>query len=265
MSFREKYGPWAVITGASDGTGRAFAERIAGEGVNCILVGRREAPLREVADALRAAHGIECVTASIDLYDPAAFAAIEAAVGAREVGLLVNNAGGDTNSARFLDAEAGAWENQITRNVTTLMRCCHHFGRAMRERRRGGILTVGSGSCYGGASFMAVYAGTKAFDMCFSEGLWAELRPRGVDVLYFALGRTDTPSFRQNLAKRELPVPPNLAAPADVARTGLERLPFGPIHNMGVEDDATGPLPMSAASRRARVLMIDEATKDVFR
>ena len=65
-SFRDRYGPWAVITGASEGTGEAFAERIAAEGVNCVLIARREEPLRALAERLTAEYGVECATASVD-------------------------------------------------------------------------------------------------------------------------------------------------------------------------------------------------------
>jgi uncharacterized protein len=264
MSFAETYGPWAVITGASEGTGRAFAHKIAGQGVSCILIARREGPLNVLAEEIRAQHGVECVTASVDLYAAEAVDRIKDAVAAREVGLFISNAGSDTNHSRFLDQNLGAWSELVNRNVMTVMGCSHHFGRLMRERRKGGILLVGSGACYGGASFMAVYSATKAFDLCFGEGLWAELRPHGVHVLSLILGRTDTPAFRQLLAEQGLPVPANLASPDEVARLGLERLPHGPIQNWGLADDAAGHLPLSAAARRSRILAIDEMTKDVF-
>jgi short-subunit dehydrogenase len=264
MNFAERYGPWAVIAGASEGTGRAFARRIASLGVNCILVARREGPLNALAEEIRTGHRVECLTASVDLAAAAAVDRIKAAVGPRDVGLFISNAGSDTNSSRFLDQNIDAWVDLVSRNVMTVMRCCHHFGGVLRQRRRGGILLVGSGACYGGASFLAVYSATKAFDLCFGEGLWAELRPHGVDVLNLILGRTDTPAFRQHLAMRGLPVPPNLASPEDVARIGLERLPHGPVHNWGQADDAAGYGSSSAAARRDRVLALDLMTKDVF-
>jgi uncharacterized protein len=264
MSFAERYGPWAVIAGASEGTGRAFAQRTASLGLNSILIARREGPLKALAEEIRARHGVECVTASVDLFAADAALRINAAVATREVGLFISNAGGDANSSRFLDQKIDAWVDLVSRNVMTVMRCCHHSGGLMRERRRGGILLVGSGACYGGASFMAVYSASKAFDLCFGEGLWAELRPHGVDVLNLILGRTDTPAFREVLAKKGLPVPPDLASPADVARIGLERLPHGPIHNWGQADEAAGYGSSSAAARRDRVLAIDTMTKDVF-
>ena len=264
MSFRAKYGPWAVVAGASEGTGQAFARRLAADGIHCVLIARREAPLTVLADELRAAHGVECVTASIDLAKPDAFDRIVEAVAERPVGLFIANAGGDPNGTEFLDQPVEAWIDLVTRNVTTAVRCCHHFGGRMRERGAGGLLLVGSGACYGGANNMAVYSGSKAFDMCLAEGLWAELQPHGVDVLYLSLGRTDTPELRRFLAEKGLPVPPDLASPEAVAALGLERLPHGPIQNWGQADDEVGRLPQSAAQRRQRVEMIAQASRAIY-
>lgn len=264
MTFAERYGPWAVIAGASEGTGRAFAHKIASEGVNCILLARREGPLATLAQEITAQHGVECVTASVDLSASDATAQIASVVGEREVGLFISNAGADTTNRCFLDSSIEDWDSQIARNVNTVVRCCHFFALPMRERGRGGIILVGSGSCYGGASYMAAYAGTKAFNLCFGEGLWAELRPHGVEVLNLILGRTDTPAFRESLAKSGASVPPGLASPEEVAEVGLARLPHGPIHNWGSSDDEPGFAPNSPAARRGRVLAIDASMRAMF-
>ena len=101
MSLREHYGPWTVITGASEGVGAEFALRLADEGIHCVLIARREGPLADLAAQVRA-KGVECVTASVDLTAADATAQITEAVGSREIGQLIANAGADTNSARFL-------------------------------------------------------------------------------------------------------------------------------------------------------------------
>ncbi len=264
MSALAKYGPWAVVAGASEGTGQAFARRLAADGVHCVLIARREAPLTALADELRAQHGVECVTASIDLAKADAFDRIVEAVADRQVGLFIANAGGDPNGTAFLDQPVEAWIDLITRNVTTAVRCCHHFGGQMRERGAGGLLLVGSGACYGGASNMAVYSGSKAFDMCLAEGLWAELQPHGVDVLYLSLGRTDTPELRRFLTEKGLPIPSDLASPEAAVELGLARLPQGPIQNWGQADDEVGRLPQSAAQRRQRVEMIVQASRAIY-
>lgn len=263
MAFLQRYGPWALVAGASEGTGAAFAHRLAGAGLKLILVARREGPLTALAEELRGKYGVECVTASIDLAAWDAMERLAEAAAGREIGLYIGNAGSDPNGVSFLDHDLDAWLTLVSRNVVTTMKACHHFARPMRERARGGIILVGSGACYGGAPGLGVYAGTKAFDLCFGEGLWAELAPHGVDVLNLILTRTDTPEFRRHLASRGAPVPAGLASPEDVARVGLERLPFGPVHHWGASDDEPGFAPMSAASRRARVLKIAESMKDL--
>lgn len=264
MDFAERYGPWAVIAGGSEGTGRAFARKIAASGVNCILIARREGPLAAVAEEIRNESGVECIIVPVDLSAIDATNRIIAAVGQREVGLFVNNAGADPNGAHLLDRGIDVWVEQVNRNVLAMMRLCHHFGGQMRQRKRGGILLVGSGSCYGGGSFMAVYSGSKAFDLCFGESLWAELRPHGVDVLYLVLGITDTPELRRLLTEKGLPPPPGMASPVDVAELGLARLPHGPVHNWGQEDGEAGYAPNSPDDRRARIMFVDEASKRVF-
>jgi uncharacterized protein len=264
MNFAERYGPWAIIAGASEGTGRSFARKIAAHGVNCILIARREAPLAELAEQIRLESAVECVTASIDLAKPDAFDRISGIVGNREVGLFVSNAGADPNGSRFLEKEVSAWIDLINRNIVTSVRCCHYYGAKMRDRGRGGLLLVGSGACYGGGASMATYTGVKAFDLCFSEGLWAELQPHGVDVLYLVMTTTDTPALRTLLGNRGLPAPSRLASPDDVAEFGLSRLSQGPVQNWGQQDDEVGFALTSAAQRRERVKMISEASKFVF-
>jgi uncharacterized protein len=264
MSFADRYGPWALVTGASEGTGRSFARQIAQKGLPSILVARRAEPLAALAKEIRAESGVECVTASIDLSAPDAYDRIVAAVGKREVGLLVCNAGADPNGSRFLDRDVSAWVDLVHLNVLTTLKCAHHFGGLMKQRGKGGLLLVSSGACYGGASFLAAYSASKAFVTSFTEGLWAELQPHGVDVLTLVMSQTDTPAFRALLAEKGLPFPDNTASPDEVAKLGLERLGHGPIQNWGLEDDAAGFGFASAKARRERVLLIDSMTKPIF-
>ncbi len=253
-----RYGPWALITGASEGTGAEFALRLSDEGLNVILVARRDGLLQELASRVRA-RGVECVTMSVDLSVSDAADRVAAAVGDREVGLFIANAGADTNSSLFLDSDAGNWERLINLNILTTMRLCHHFGQWMRARGRGGIILVGSGSCYGGLYGMGVYCGVKAFDLCFGEGLWAEMRHVGVDVLNLILGRTDTPAHRRiSEAGGHVFNAEGMASAADVARIGLEQLPHGPVYNWGQTNDVAGYAPNSPDDRRARIFRIKE-------
>jgi short-subunit dehydrogenase len=185
-----------------------------------------------------------------------------AAVGDRDVGLFIMNAGADPNATLFLELDLASWDELVARNVVTLMRSSYHFAGTMRARGRGGIILVGSGACYGGLIGVGVYSATKAFDLCLGEAMWGELRPYGVDVLNLVIGRTDTPAHREIMTKKNIPFPDNVASPDDVAAVGLARLPFGPVHNFGLADDDAGNMVSSAAARRGRILAIEEASKD---
>lgn len=262
--FRARYGPWALVLGASNGVGEAFARHAAKAGLNCLLVARNGRKLEALGTELADTHGVEVRTLSADLGERSAFEAIRDTAEGCQIGLLVGNAGADPNGSHFLDAPLADWEALVQVNIGTQLACCHHFGKIMRQRGRGGMILIGSGACYGGAPYMASYAGAKGFTMNFAEGLWHELRPHGVDVLYMALGQTDTSAFRKLLAEKGQPVPGNLASPDAVAALGFERLPHGPLLNWGLGDDDAGHLPMSAAQRRARVEMIARASAGVF-
>jgi short-subunit dehydrogenase len=146
----------------------------------------------------------------------------------------------------------------------TTIQACHHFGGLMRERGRGGLLIVNSGGCYGGGSFLVTYNACKAFLLNFSEGLWAELRPHGVDVLTIALNVTDTPNFRRILAKTGMPMPADVASPDEVAEVALAQLPNGPVQNWGLAEDEAGFAVISASGRRAKVLEMDQVSARIY-
>ena len=144
------------------------------------------------------------------------------------------------------------------------MQCCHYFAQPMREQGRGGLLLVNSAAYYGGANFLTTYSAIKAFDLCFAEGLWGELRGYGIDVLSMVLSQTDTPAYRKLHTENGASIPANLASPADVAAIGLAQLPHGPVYNWGQTNDVAGFAPSSPDMRRARILMIDERRHATF-
>jgi uncharacterized protein len=263
MTFREKYGPWAIVAGASEGTGASFARKLAERGISLILIALG-GPLDAVAEEARRL-GVEVVTARIDLSRADAADRIAEAAGHREIGLYVANAGGDANASRYLDKDVNAWVGLAHVNIVTTMQAFHLFGRRMRARGRGGLLIMNSGGCYGGGSFLVAYNSCKAFLLNFAEGLWAELRPHGVDVLSINCGMIDTPNFHRILDKTGMSVSSeDLAATDDVVEVALARLPYGPVHNWGLDDDEGGYAVTSAAGRRERVLAMDVATARMY-
>ena len=222
MEFAERYGPWAVVAGASEGVGAAVARRLGADGINVVLLSRRQEALDEVAATV----ATETRTVALDLSDPDATQRLAEATAGLEVGLFVSVAGADPNASRFLDKPVETWQSLVTRNCLSVVGTVHHVAGPMVERGRGGIVLVSSGAAWAGGSHLAVYSATKAFDLRLAESLWAELRPHGVDVLSMVLGMTDTPAFRRILDGREMP---GLADPDDVARDMLAHLADGPV------------------------------------
>ena len=224
MDFQEKYGPWAVIAGASDGVGAAVAHLLGERGVKVLLIARRKALLDEVAATV----ATETRTLALDLSRADAATVIAEATADLEVGLYIYNAGA-VPPAPFLGDRVDTWNAVVARNCATVLQTVHHFGGRMVQRRRGGIVIVSSNAAWSGAAHQAVYGATKAFDLVLAEGLWAEFRPHGVDVLSMVLGATDTPAFREVLKGRIVP----MASSEDVARDMLDNLANGPTFPPG--------------------------------
>jgi short-subunit dehydrogenase len=250
--FEARYGPWAVVAGASEGIGAAFSRRLAAEGVNVVLVARREGPLATLASELHDEFGIETRVVALDLSATGAEQTLFAATSGLEVGFLVYNAGADENGEFFLDVAPDVWAAMVHRNCTVPLLATHHYTEAMVARGRGGVILVTSGAAWAGGARLATYAATKAFDLVFGESLWAELGPHGVDVLSLVVGMTDTPAFRRLLETRGREMFAEAADPDDVAREGLEHLGEGPTWSMGMPDGA-GPSMLGSLGRRDAV------------
>jgi short-subunit dehydrogenase len=238
--FRQRYGEWAVVAGASEGVGRAFARAVAERGVNVVLISRRGSLLDQAAADIRRRWPVDTRTLVVDLADTGAAEAVKDGTSDLGVGMLVYCAGADPNFVPFLEAPAAAAEAMVRRNCLVPVQLCHHFAPPMVERGCGGIVLVTSGAALVGARRMVAYGASKAFDLVMGEALWAELHERGVDVLSLVLGVTDTPALRRLLAERGnlasaddgTPIP-GAASPEDVVREALENLTSGPTHFVG--------------------------------
>lgn len=250
-----KYGPWALVAGGSEGVGAEFAQLLAEAGLNLVLVARGAEPLRHTAEHCRR-HGGEVRTVQADLSAPDACETIAAATSGLEVGLLILVAGANTHSHEFLDGDLTGFQRVIDLNVSTPLALLHHYGQAMRSRRRGGIVLLGSLAGYLGSVRQTVYGGVKAFTRIFAEGLWLELRDHGVDVLELVLGVTRTPAMERVGLNFDAPGIV-VAEPADVAREGLAWLGRGPVHVVTGNDEIVA---MRNDSDRASIVLAAHRT-----
>jgi short-subunit dehydrogenase len=219
--MRAKYGPWAVIAGASEGTGAEYARQLAAVGIHCLLVARRAEPLQKIAQELTGKYEVQARVLSVDLSAPDAAQRMQEAAADLEVGLYVSNAGADSTGMHFLDVP---------------------LERSRQPR-------------------LAMYSGTKAFELNFGESLWIELRKFGVDVLCVAAPAMDTPVLREALAARNL-TPQGVYDPKDVVQIALQYLSAGPtyVFPLGPHQDADA----LNQERRNRLLAVAEITKSFF-
>jgi short-subunit dehydrogenase len=183
----------ALITGASAGIGADLASLFAADKHNLVIVARRKDRLDQLADELKAKHGIDVLVIPADLADPASPRAIFEATQAAgvQVDFLVNNAGLGTNG-KFWELDEAREMAQIQVNVNTLVHLTRLYLPAMIERKTGRVLNIASTAAFQGGPFMATYYATKAFVVTFTEGLAGELHETGVSVTAHCPGATHT-------------------------------------------------------------------------
>jgi len=182
-----QYGTWAVVTGASDGIGKAFAERLAQAGFNLVIAARRQDVLARLAHQWSSSHGVEVRPIACDLGAPEGVAVLEHATEAVDAGLLVAAAGFGT-SGPFLNSDVQVELGMIDVNCRAVAALAYAFGKRFVRRGGGGIVLLSSLVAFQGVPRAANYAATKAYVQTFAEGLRQELAEAGVDVLAVAPG-----------------------------------------------------------------------------
>jgi short-subunit dehydrogenase len=193
--FADRYGPWAVVAGASGGLGAAVAHALAARGLNVVAVARRAEPLNALAAELEARHGIQARALALDLSAPDGVTRLLSDLSDCSVGLLVWNAALSLIGP-FLDQPLEGHLRELEVNARAPLTAVHGLGRAMVERGHGGIILMSSLSGMQGTALVAHYAATKAWNRVLAEGLWWEMGKQGVDVLACVAGATDTPGYR---------------------------------------------------------------------
>jgi short-subunit dehydrogenase len=219
-AFREQYGPWALVAGASAGLGAAFAEALAARGLNLLLVARRQDALDQLTTGLRSRHGIQVRTQAADLARPDLQTVIHDFTDGLEVGLLVYNAAHSVIGP-FLDHPVEEHLRVVDVNCRGPLVLAHLLGAGMAKRGRGGIVLMTSTAGSQGGPWIASYAASKAFNLLLAEALWDELGSQGVRVVACRAGATRTPGYESSKPK---PSRVPLLEPAFVAERALAAL-----------------------------------------
>jgi hypothetical protein len=205
---KNRFGPWALVTGASSGIGREFARQIAASGINVVLVARREALLDEVGKAIANEFKVQYHTVVADLSQAGFLENLAKATDDLDIGLVVSNAG-TGNPGEFLKIDRERLESLLRLNTLAHLDIAHHFGKKLAARGRGGLLLVGAMGASNGIPYMANDGGAKAYVHSLGEALHVELKPLGVQVTVLQPGMTETPVIAKfGLSLDALPMKP---------------------------------------------------------
>lgn len=215
-TLRTRFGPVALVTGASSGIGAQFARELAADGFHLIIVGRDQGRLDALRESINSTHGVTSIVA--DLAHPQAVRAVIEGCRGHDVGLVVC-AAGFGSSGPLVGSELAIELELVHVNCTAVLELCWHFGRAFREKRRGGIVLMGSLVGFQGAPHAGNYAASKAYVQSLAEALHHELKPFGVSVISSAPGPVHSGFAERAGMKMSM-----AALPHQVARATLNAL-----------------------------------------
>lgn len=257
-AFFDQYGPAALVTGASSGIGKAFAQWLAAKGFDLVLVARRVDRLDALAAQLQQQHGVNVKVCQIDLANVAAAQQIVDVTAALDIGLVISNAGfgfkGD-----YTSADPEILHDMLMVNCNTPMLLARGFIARLRQRGKGGIVLTSSVEGLIGCPYSTVYAASKAFVNSLGEGLWAELAPHNIQVLTLCPGATDTEAPRlQGIDPATLQ---NVMAPEDVASLALANIQNGPVYIPSEHYKASFDYLLSMPRREALQIMAQALKK----
>src|SRR6266436_1315467 len=205
---KERFGPWALVTGASSGIGKEFARQIAASGINVVLVARRESLLDEMGQGLAKDFNVQYRTVVADLSQEGFLDKLAEATNDLDIGLVVSNAG-TPNPGEFLKLDRQLLQATLRLNTMAHLDITHHFGAKLAERRRGGLILAGAMGAENGVPCMANDGAGKAYVHSLGEALHFEFKPLGVYVTVLAAGFTDTEVLEKfGLDPKTMPMKP---------------------------------------------------------
>ncbi|MCY3811022.1 MAG: SDR family NAD(P)-dependent oxidoreductase [Gammaproteobacteria bacterium] len=255
-----RYGRWAVVAGASEGIGAAFARSLAERGMDLLLIARQERLLRDLAAELREDFAVETRCLVQDLGDDALAEVLARTTRDLDVGMVIYNAA-FVPVGRFVDIGLSDLQKLVRVNVRGPVTVLSTLLPAMVERRRGAVVLMSSLAGFQGSPRIAGYAASKAFNTILGESLWEEVREHGVDVIACCAGATSTPGYRRAF-KRD-PPGPAMMTPLKVAEQTLAALGRGPRVVPGFFNRIVAEVTTRLVPRRAMIRTMARAMKDL--
>lgn len=211
---KNKFGPWAIIVGASSGFGKEFAHQLAADGLNLVLVARRMNLLEDLGKSLAKEFVIQYRTIEADLAEESSIKKIKEATADLDIGFLIANAGGGT-IGKFLSFDEEEIKSTLQLSVMAYASLVHHFGRRLEKRGKGGILLMGAMGASHSIPYLMKDSAPRAYIETLGKGLHYELEKNGIHVTVLLPGTTQTPALDKLLHTKEfLPMKPGSLQPA---------------------------------------------------
>ena len=256
--FTDRLGTWALIAGASEGLGAAFARQLAGRRVNLVLAARRKEPLEALAQQLRSAFGIAVRCAEGDLASPATLDKVLAECSGLDLGVVVCNAA-QAPIGDFVAREVDDLNRVVDVNVRAPLLLLRGLLPAMVARGRGAAILMTSFTGHLGTPRIAAYAASKAFLRVLGESLWYELKDQGIDVLACSCGAVRTPGYAMAAGKEA----PGTLNAEKVAKRALWALGGGPVVMPGFVNRLATIVMTRLVPKRTAIAILARSTRSL--
>lgn len=264
MNLKQRYGNTAMVAGASEGIGAAYATALAGEGMDLVLIARRMGPLMELAGQLQKTYSVGVTCLSCDLSDSNATLQILEELNGKEINLLVYNAA-LSYIGPFLDNTFEYYTQMAQVNMITPLNMVHTFGEKMIQKKRGAIILMTSLAGFQGSGYLTMYAATKAYNRVLAESLWYEWRTFGVDIIACCAGATETPNFINTKPEKTSLFAPKIQSPEQVASECLRKTGKQPSFISGSGNKVASFIMQKLLPRKLTITIMGDNTKKMYR
>lgn len=263
-NLKKRYGNTALIAGASEGIGAAYATQLAAEGFDLVLVARRLEPLQQFGESLKKSYSVGVTCISCDLADSDATKKLLEALDGKEINLLVYNAA-LSYIGPFIENTSEYHVRMAQVNMITPLNFLHAFGEKMLLKGRGAIILMASLAGFQGSGYLAMYGATKAYNRILAESLWYEWKDRGVDVMACCAGATSTPNYIETQPEKSGFFAPKVQSPEAVASESLSRLGKQPSFISGTGNKVASFIMQKLLPRKMIVTIMGDTTKKMYR
>ena len=264
LKLKQKYGRTALVAGASEGIGAAFATRLATEGMDLVLIARRPEPLQQLAEELENRYKVNVRCIQCDLANINASLQITEELNGREINLLVYNAA-LSYIGEFIKNPLKNHSEALRVNMITPLNLVHLFGEKMLSKGKGAVILMTSLAGFQGSGYLSVYAATKAFIRILGESLWYEWKNSGVDIIACCAGATETPGFKNSNPEDPGFFAPRVQAPEEVADECLKKLGNHPIYITGRGNRVASFIMQKILSRKMAINIMGDNTRKMYR